>query len=185
MIMFISSLSLSLYRLLLFLIMVFLFSLSIQPFVLLLLFYLSQALNLIFLFILINISVSFISILIKLDYQTVDLIEKPVGSSLFITQPAASIQSVEIGPDFTCDEVPSLLFNSDYSKLAVVFECNQVVQLFSVSLSSSTPSITSLSELTGITSFVWSYSPAKYATVEEGHLYITVFILFLYSFYRI
>ena len=185
MIMFISSLSLSLYRLLLFLIMVFLFSLSIQPFVLLLLFYLSQALNLIFLFILINISVSFISILIILDYQTVDLIEKPVGSSLFITQPAASIQSVEIGPDFTCDEVPSLLFNSDYSKLAVVFERNQVVQLFSVSLSSSTPSITSLSELTGITSFAWSYSPAKYATVEEGHLYITVFILFLYSFYRI
>ena len=185
MIMFISSLSLSLYRLLLFLIMVFLFSLLIQLFVLLLLFYLLQVLNLIFLFILINISVSFISILIILDYQTVDLIEKPVGSSLFITQPAASTQSIEVGPDFSCDEIPTLLFNNDYSKLAVVFERNQVVQLFSVSFSSSTPSITSLSELTGITSFAWSYSPAKYATVEEGRLYITVFILFLYSFYRI
>lgn len=121
----------------------------------------------------------------RIEYQKVDLVEKPVGSSLFITQPAASVESTEVGPSFSYDEVPSLLFNSDYTKLAVVFKRFQVVQLLSVTLSASVPSISSLSELTGVTSFAWSYSPAKYATVEGGSLYITVFFLTRLSSNRI
>ena len=113
----------------------------------------------------------------SLDYQSVDLVEKPVGSSLFITQPAASVLSTEVNIAFDYDEVPSLLFNSDYTKLAVVFNRFQVVKLLSVTLSSSAPVISPLSELTGITSFAWSYTPAKYATVEDGRLYITVYCL--------
>lgn len=105
----------------------------------------------------------------------IDLVEKPVGSSLVITQPAASVKSSEaVGPAFSQSEVPQLLFNSDHSKLAVFFEKNEIAMLFAVQLSSASVTLTLEKEMKNITSFAWSYLPAKYGTIEDKALYITV-----------
>lgn len=105
-----------------------------------------------------------------------NLVENPVGSSLFITQPAADQKSsTSVSPVFTCDEVPQLLFNSDNSYLAVFFEKNEILKLFKVTLSDDSMSLILISEKQNVTSFIWSYIPTKYATIEHNQIFITVF----------
>ena len=101
--------------------------------------------------------------------------EKPVGASLVITQPAASVKSSKaVGPAFTQNEVPQLMFNSDNSKLAVFFEKCETVMLLSVQMSRASVTLTLDKEMKNITSFAWSYIPTKFVTVEDKALYITV-----------
>ena len=120
------------------------------------------------------------------DHQAIDLVEKPVGSSLSITQPAAVIRSSQaIGKPLKYNEIPQLVFNNDHSKLAIVFEKTSVVVLYSVTLQNDSIELSPLSELKNITSFAWSYIPTKYATIENKLLYISVclpwFILVVYQ----
>ena len=101
--------------------------------------------------------------------------EKPVGSSLSVTQPAAVIRSSQaIGKPLQYNEMPQLAFNSDRSKLAVIFEKTGVVVLFDVTLQKDAVEVSLTSELKNVTAFAWSYIPTKYATVENKLLYITV-----------
>ena len=101
--------------------------------------------------------------------------EKPVGSSLSVTQPAAVIRSSKaIGKPLQYNEMPQLVFNSDHSKLAVVFEKTGVVILYDVTLQKDAVEVSLASELKNVTSFAWSYIPTKYTTVEDKLLYITV-----------
>lgn len=104
-----------------------------------------------------------------------DLVEKPVGSSLCITQPAANVKSSQaVGSAFAYSEIPQLLFNSDNTKLAVFFEKNEVLMLYAASLSAEKVTLTLEKEFKNITSFAWSYIPTKYVTIENKALYITV-----------
>lgn len=82
--------------------------------------------------------------------------------------------SQAVGPAFTHEEVPQLLFNSDHSKLAVFFEKTEVLMLFTIVMSPSGVTLTLVSETANIRSFAWSYMSTKYATIENKSIFITV-----------
>lgn len=126
-------------------------------------------------YVVISFSISF------LDHEVYNLVEKPVGDSLFITQPAADrTVSRTLKATFDCDEVPRLLPNSNHTCLAVFFERSQIMKLFDMSLGEEV-TLTFKEEVTNITSFVWSFIPTKYATIENKLLYITVVLIIVYN----
>lgn len=104
-----------------------------------------------------------------------------MGDSLFITQPAAErTVSKALKANFDCDEVPQLLLNNDNTRLAVFFERSQILKLFDISLGEEIV-LTFKVEMKNVTSFVWSFMPSKYATIENKFLYITVVLIMIYD----
>lgn len=117
----------------------------------------------------------------SIDHEVYNLVEKPVGDSLFITQPAAErTVSKALKANFDCDEIPQLLLNSDNTRLAVFFERSQILKLFDISLGEEI-ALTFKVEMKNVASFVWSFMPTKYATIENKFLYITVGLIMIYD----
>ena len=103
----------------------------------------------------------------QLYHETFDLEEKPVGSALAVTYPAAVQKESKAIVSVSVVGVPSLELNADGSMLAVVSRDTATVTLFTVSYAAGKVDLKLKETLSGVTAFTWSFVPAQFATIEQ------------------
>ena len=113
-----------------------------------------------------------------LVHEVYDLEEKPVGSALDVTHPAAVLKaSTRVGSPFAQRGVPKLLLNEDASRVAVVFEGEATAVIATVKVAGDQVTVETEKQETGITAFAWSFMSDKYATISDKQLFIHVSVL--------
>ena len=108
------------------------------------------------------------------DHETFDLEEKPVGSALAVTYPAAVQKESKAIVSVSVVGVPSLELNADGSMLAVVSRDTATVTLFTVSYAAGKVDLKLKETLSGVTAFTWSFVPAQFATIEQEKVILHV-----------
>ena len=109
------------------------------------------------------------------DHQLYDLEEKPVGSALAVTYPAACLKaSQQVGESITLSGTPVMELNSDGSMLALFFPGATTLILYSVAYESGTVTLKHIDQFVNISAFTWSYLPSRYATIEKESIIVHV-----------
>ena len=110
-----------------------------------------------------------------LVHEVYDLEEKPVGSALDVTRPAAVLKtSTRVGTPFAQRGVPQLLLNEDASRVAAVFRGEATAVILTLKRAGEAVTVETEKQETDITAFAWGFASDKYATISDKQVFVHV-----------